>query len=99
MAKAKNKARPKAASVKPAAATIATASKAGRTLGPDQLLPRLPALDETHRDAFTSQFTDAQCSELGTKTKSSAVRDGALAWAGDAATAVLDPALAPSIDY
>src|SRR5262245_48062324 len=92
----KTKAKAKAAT-KSTTAKVATATNAGA--GPDRLLARLPALDDTHRDAFASQFTDAQCMQLGIRTKSAAVRDGALAWASEAAPAVLDAVLGPSIDY
>jgi hypothetical protein len=63
------------------------------------LLARLPSLDETHRDAFTSQFDDAECAKLGAETRSSAVRDCAMSWAADAIGALLDPSLAPRIHY
>lgn len=69
------------------------------TLGPDQLLTRLPALDELHRGAFRSQFTDADCAALGAKTKSAAVRDGAVAWAAEAFPALTDASLFDDIDY
>lgn len=54
-----------------------------------QLLTMLPALDDLHRDAFFEQFTNQACMELGRRTKSSAVREQAFAWAVAAAPALL----------
>jgi hypothetical protein len=67
--------------------------------GPDTLLTTLPGLDAPHRRVFTRQFTDAECAERGAKTRSLAVRDCAVSWASDATPALLNPALAPEIDY
>jgi hypothetical protein len=46
-----------------------------------RLLADLPRLTDADRDAFRGQFTDAQCDEIGGKTKSAAVLREAKAWA------------------
>ena len=73
-------------------------SKGADPSGPDQLLTHLPALDETHRKAFSGQFPDADCLALGARTKSEAVRNVALAWAAEAAPLLTGPQ-ADDVDY
>jgi hypothetical protein len=47
----------------------------------DRLLLGLPPLTQAQRSAFRSQFSDAQCDALGTRTKAEAVGRDARAWA------------------
>src|ERR1700747_3514156 len=62
--------------------------------GPDELLTRLPAIDDPHRKAFTGQFTNIECTTLGAQTKSAAVRAGAFSWAAEAQPALSNSSIA-----
>jgi hypothetical protein len=73
-------------------------SEPGALAAPATLLGRLPTLDTDHRAAYLSQFTDAECTSLGEKTRSAAVRAAALAWAAEATPTLLGPH-AKEIDY
>ena len=67
--------------------------------GVAHLLARLPSLDDNHRKAFASQFTDTECTDMGVLTKSGTVRTATVAWVVEALPSLVDPALFTEIDY
>jgi hypothetical protein len=79
----------------PAAAKKTTAAGPG----PADLLARLPRLDDVQREAFSGQYSDAECTALGAKTQSGTVRATAFAWAADTAVALADAATAKGVRY
>lgn len=46
-----------------------------------QLIAKTPSIGADERDAFTAQYTKAECIALGARTKSAAVRECAVKWA------------------
>lgn len=56
-----------------------------------QMLARAPAIGAEEREAFTAQFTLAECTTMGAQTRSAAVRECAVKWAARVLTVVTGP--------
>ena len=56
-----------------------------------QMLSRVPPIGAEERGAFTGQFAQSECIEMGKQTRSVAVRECAVKWAAEMLSAVTGP--------